>query len=145
MARTMTTVINDSIREIGTPGSIEANWNIPVERPGWDCAITIGIRFLAKSKMRGGPVGVSVIAHGHLAGDDAPRGRVTYVALLGHATIRRFTRKWIESVLRAEIEIARAAALGFTEDDLTEELQYPSEEVYREMDERFENSLKVTA
>jgi hypothetical protein len=138
MPRTSTTVINDFIRETGPPCRIDVHWDIPVKRPRWGCAVSISLYKHKSDKA----LHIWVHAYGYRKGKDAPQGRAHYIALQGNAVPGRLNRKWVESVLRREIETARAAALSFVEADLHEELQFPSDEFYRGMEGYFHSSLK---
>jgi hypothetical protein len=139
MPRTLTTVINDLIREVGGPSSISVEWDIPVVRDGWTCSVTINLVHYRERDRN--TVHIGVYAHGHLT-EGYSKGFCFYTALIGDTLPLRLTRKWIESVLRREIETARAAALSFTEADLHEKTQSPSEDFWQGMDEYFRSSLK---
>jgi hypothetical protein len=145
MKKTAITVIGDLTRVAGKPWSIKAKWDIPVERAGWDCHITID------AEEYEGRLWISIWAKGRPTRDCDPKlDDAFYIALSGRALPSRITRKWIESVFRHEVETARTAALGFTESDL----HYPNKEFVmddpEEMEERhgrwayFESSLEVS-
>jgi hypothetical protein len=139
MPRVETTVINDLIRECGKPNSINLDWKIPIERAGWECSVSI---CLCWNKFpRGNPdLYIAVHAQGYRTGGTG--GHAFYTAISGFASPSRLTRKWIESVLRREIETARAAALSFTEEDLYEDFaSRRSEEDLLGMQEYFKSSL----
>jgi hypothetical protein len=143
MPRTLTTVINDLIHQVGKPNDIHAGWSIPIERAGWDCCVSIAISLW---KVRDGDsLYIAVHAHGYPTGGEY-RGIASYTALYGNAPPSRLTRKWIDQVLRREIETAQAAALSFTENDLHEglRLDFDSEDQikdHRAMSEYFISSL----
>jgi hypothetical protein len=114
MPRTTTSAINDLIRLIGELKKIDVDWEIPVEREGWECKVSVSIY-----RWDAGDPGLSISVHsfGHLK-ESFDSGMAFYTALQGQAAPGRLTRRWFDTVLVDAVETAKLAALSFTVDDL---------------------------
>jgi len=146
MSRTITTVINDIIRQFGGSQDYRFCWELPVTRnDGWECMVDISLyryRMDEDSKVH-----ISVYAYGYRK-EDEPRhgGMAHYHGLSGSVVPRRLTRKWIDTVLVEAIETARLACLAFTDADLRppfSRLDTLDVEEYRQEKAYFESTLNL--
>ncbi|MGA7236484.1 MAG: hypothetical protein WBY44_12440 [Bryobacteraceae bacterium] len=159
----MATIIGDIILAAGEIDTLRAGWVIPVERAGWDCNVTVSasiwkhaIEIDGSYVVQPDTFSIAVVAFGRMAGDDAPKGTASYFAVHGNAPAVRFTKAWVDKVLRCHIEAARSAALHFSEQDLrdddplcedprnAEQVRRDAEDAnrdYLEKKEQFERSL----